>query len=441
MNPTGGVIDLFSNPYQDTIHFQLPLFLSNGGGTSELDSIVPALAHLGISGVRFDHGYGKLRITIPGLKRGNQSFQTLLTPGSEDTLIDISSYQLELTNLPDRKNLIDVRIDVFFPKQQNILFVTPPMAQFGFEIAVDEWEIIYGYIGQGSIEFQPAFFNTDFDRKFPDGDFYFAEPQLKFRSINSFGIPLGMGFSPITAQTGIAGMIELTGPGVPTPPDYFYPSWPRVGSEEPEAGDSLVIDYQNSNLKEIISAEPERIDYQLVFITNPGEEKQQNMVRSSDYFYSQVDLELPFHGKASELSLKDTLAINLSDQNIPLDEDVRNVIFKLYYENYFPADIHLQLYLANEFMVITDTLFESFSEIKGTEPTASREEDPVFVSGEVQTSLPGTRIEDIKNARYLIGEARLTTVGERDDVKIFDNQHLFMSLGVILDIKTTLEDF
>ncbi|MBE0654567.1 MAG: hypothetical protein IH594_12255, partial [Bacteroidales bacterium] len=218
--PGGETIDLSLASYELSVESHLSLFMSNSGVKAELDSIVPLMARISVSSIQFGNAYAELEIIIPGLKQGNQSFRTLITPNSGDILIDVSNYHLELLNLPGQKNLIDVRINVFYPEQAVMLNASDPLAQFRFELFLDEWEIIYGYIGQETIELPPASFSTNFSRDFPEGEFYFADPLLKFKTINSFGVPLGMSFSPITAETLLAGMIELKGPGVPVPPDY-----------------------------------------------------------------------------------------------------------------------------------------------------------------------------------------------------------------------------
>ncbi|MGC9342678.1 MAG: hypothetical protein ACP5E3_08265, partial [Bacteroidales bacterium] len=440
-NPTNGVIDLFSGYYKTDFAFKMPLFLSNTGGSSDLDSVLFSNVGISISDIVFPPALGEITLTIPGLKSDGVSFTTTLTPEMNHQIVDIADYTLELTSDEEMNNLIDVEFEVYYPRQNKILYATRPLVEFSFYLNFRQWNTIYGYLGNETINFQRNSFFTDFDNNFPDGEFFFQDPSLRFRTRNSYDIPIAMGLSSLYANTDASGIIELEGPGVPVPPDYFYPAYPDNSNGIKEALDSLILDKENSNLKDITASEPQRIVYDAFFETNYSEEKIQNIIFSESEFNTRVDLHLPFYGRASKLAIRDTLAVNFSEFDMPVEDIINQAIFKLYYENTYPADIKLQLYLANRELVITDTLFEDFSSIPGARPTNSYQENPEFVSGEIEASIPGSEIEHLREARYIIGEARLTTVGERDDIKIFTNQGLFMRLAVIFDISTNIEDF
>jgi hypothetical protein len=201
------------------------------------------------------------------------------------------------------------------------------------------------------------------------------------------------------------------------------------------------LDRDNSNLKELMASQPQRIAYRAIFSTNPGIEKEPNVIYNDSRFTTQVDLNLPFYGRADSLTVRDTLSINFSEIDIPVEEAIDEAIFKLYYENSYPADILLQLYLADENFIITDTLFHTFTLVNGAAPSEFYSENPDFVAGELETSIPGDDIDNVRQARYIFGEALLTTVGSRDDVRVFENQSLFLRLAVIFDISTNIEDF
>lgn len=440
-NPTKGIIDLQSGYFKTDFSFQLPLFLSNTGGSSDLDSVIFSLINIHISDVVFPPALGEINIRIPGLKSGGESFTTTLTPAMENILLDITDYTLELSRTAEENNLIDIEIEAYYPRQNKILYATRPLVEFNFDIEFAEWKTIYGYLGNETIDFPGNSFYTDIENIFPDGEFYFQDPRLKFRINNSYDVPILMGLSGLNAETSNQGTIELKGPGVPSDPNYFYPAFPDNSKGLTEAIDSLTLNSNNSNLKDITSSKPQSINYRAYFETNYEEKKVQNIVYDDSEFSMRVDLNLPFYGRARNLAIRDTLAVNFSQFDIPVEEIIQQVIFKLYYENSYPADIDLQLYLADQNLVITDTLFDSFSSIKGATPTSEYTENPDFVSGEIQTAVPGSRIDIIHQARFIIGEARLTTVGDRDDVKIFSNQSLFMRLAVIFDISTNLDDF
>lgn len=440
-NPTNNVIDLFSGYYQTSFTYQLPLFLSNTGGSSELDSIRFSMIGIEISNIQFPPAIGEIEIKIPGLKSGGVPYTALLVPGMDNHLADIQDYSLELAHTSDAKNLIDLEITVFYPRQNKILFASNPLVEFDFIINFRTWDVIYGYLGNEAINLQRRSINTDFDENFPDGEFYFQDPQLRFRIINSYDIPVGFAITPVSITTRDAGVLQLSGSGVPLPSEYFYPAYPDNSNGIRIARDSLIFDGENSNLKDITSSKPEMISFRAFVEINPEDEKEQNIIYSGSQFQAYVDLELPFYGKAELLTIKDTIAIDLSNINIPVEELVENIIFKLYYENSYPADIDLRLLLADQEMVVFDTLLEKSSIIKGAKPMENYSENPAYTAGEIEESMPGSRINDLRRTRFIIGEARLNSVDNRDDAKIFENQSLYMNIAVIFDIIANIEDF
>ncbi|MFW5877918.1 MAG: hypothetical protein ACOCUP_02270, partial [bacterium] len=370
-----------------------------------------------------------------------KSFEMILTPGENRIFSNINGYSLELVHEESRKNLIEVEISLNFPQQNNILFATLPLINFSFEIELEEWEKIFGYLGSENIDFGRINFSTDIQDNFPGGEFYSVEPALNFKTSNSFSIPMALGISEIIAQTTNAGAIRVTGPGVPTPPDYFYPAYPHPEKMPEEARDSMTIDSENSNLEEVTTSSPESMSYHVEFLTNPDGISYENVIHNESKFSTRVELQLPFHGRAKSLTVMDTMDIDFSNLNVPSDNAIKQVIFKIYYENSFPAEIDLQLYLADENLLITDTVFNSAAKVRAAEPSDVFIEDPEFVSGELEASMPWEKLPNVRAARYIIGEALMSTNKDYEQVKIFDNQSLFLNMGIVFDISTSIEDF
>ncbi len=440
-NPKRGIIDLSKDSYQFEILARIPFFLSNSGANAELDSIVLSSGILRISEIVFPEAIGQVRIVIPGLKLNGKSFQVDLNSYDNFIFSEINEYTLGLTSEEERKNLIDVKIYFDFPRQPNILFASIPLLSFDFQIIAQEWETIYGYLGRDTFDFGRVSFSTNIKENFPGGEFYSIKPTLTFKTHNSYAVPLAMRLSNIIAQTEESGEILLMGEGIPEPPNYFFPAYPEAPMNLEVARDSFVINTANSNLDEITTSSPTRIDYGVEFFINPENRKVNNIVFSESSFLTKVELQLPFHGSAKLLSVKDTMRFDFSQLNIPVDEMIDQVIFKLYYENTFPAEIDLQLYLADENLEVTDTLFKSVKKVKPAKPVDDFLEEYDFVSGEMEAFLSGTELQKIRDTRFIIGEALLSTNENYNVVKIFDNQYLFLNIGIVFDIMTSIEDF
>ena len=439
-NPTGGVIDLSSGSYEMNYSARIPLFLSNTGINAEIDSVTLSSGIISIREAQVPGVIMETRIIIPGLKLNGNSFHLELLPENEGINYGLSGYTLELNSEEQRNNLIDIEVYISYPSQNHILPVLEPLIHFNFDLSIREWYKITGYLGQEIINIGQNSIITDLNSLFTGGEFYFADPNLILTTSNSFSVPIGLGLSHLNAESS-AGIVLISGTGIPVPPDYFHPAYPQPGNSLLEISDSVKIDSKNTNLAEIISYKPYTINYNLELLMNPGNEKTENTIYSKSRFAADFRLELPFHGSARTIPFQDTLHFDLSRLNFPMDQDIRNVIFRLYYENSFPAEIEIQLYLADENLMIIDTLLETPTKIEAAEPVDRSSENPAFVSGQLETSIPGNELQNVRNGRFMILEGVLNTNESYDIVKIFDNQGLKANLSVIFDIKSNIEDF
>jgi hypothetical protein len=431
---------IISGSYDLQLSGEIPLVLSNSGDDALIDSVVISSGFLELSGIELFDQNSIAYIIIPGLKLNGNIYEAEITSGTNLIRQDISGYTLELTSEESINNLIEFQVIVTYPGNFYVIDESVPLLNFNFNLGIQQWERIHGFLGVENIDI--GFLNvfTDLESTFPEGDFHFVEPELRIKTTNSFSIPLGMELTEISADTRESGNLILNGPGVPVPPDYFLPAFPDPGISFTETSDSLIIHSGNSNLNEIISSNPSEIDAQVGLLTNPGDIKQTNIIFPESKLSTRLELELPFHGSADSLLVRDTMNIDFSSLEFPKDDIIKNVIFKLYYENSFPADIELRLYLADINLQVTDTLFES-TNINATPAVDLYVEFPAYVSGEVEDILPGERLQIVKNAKYFIAEVYISTKESDGNVKIFDNQHLFFNLGVIFDIHTNIEDF
>ena len=138
--------------------------------------------------------------------------------------------------------------------------------------------------------------------------------------------------------------------------------------------------------------------------------------------------------------VKDTLSANLGKLNFPVDEDINKLVFKLYYENTIPADIDFQIYLADQNYSVIDTFVISSGSIKSPGMSESNEVVPEPAIGQIETELEGSRLENFRAGRYLIGEAFIAPSTSDTDITFSNPRTLRLNLGVIFDIDTNIED-
>jgi len=436
INLPGQEVSLEENFYSVTHEFLLPL-VNNGWEGMVLDSMVIRSARIDLSRLNSQFPGTEIEITMPGLRKNGSGFILSILPDSPAQQIELDNYSLVLSGDELRNNLIEFNVRIISDDPEIFAESEDVIASFNFNLTISAWDVLYGYAGKGIFTFGPESFQTSFSDIFTDGNVYFKEPVLKLITGNSFSLPLAIEIPEAGALTGM-GQIFLSGEGVPKAPDYFYPDYPAGNSV---VWDSLLIARENSNLVEIISSFPEEIFYTIRVQANPGEVKERNAIYSNSSFSANLNLELPFIGSADAIVLTDTMELNIDNISIPAEDDLNELRFKLYYENSFPADIRLHVYLANEANEVTDTLFGGEDLIIGPPAADQYSEDPAYTSGELQTTIPGSRVDAILGSRYLIGKAVLSTSGQNADVTFFDNQSLFLQLGVVFDITKEVDDF
>ena len=117
------------------------------------------------------------------------------------------------------------------------------------------------------------------------------------------------------------------------------------------------LNTSNSNIKPMIENLPDKFGYSMQVITNPLG----NISGSNDFIYSdrllkaKLNMEIPLSIVANNLTLADTLDLNISQSNGT--QNINDGSITLFANNGFPFDAKLQMYLLNENNTIRDSIF------------------------------------------------------------------------------------
>lgn len=432
LNTSAHAVDLSMKPYRIDTVFHLPVRFVEIGDPARLDSIILNEATLTFTGILATEKFFSAKIVIPGLRQNGVAFETVVSETSANLSFDLTGYTIIAEERNDGSNHLTVYTDIIFSIQNDDIQPDEQLLAYDIWLDIYSWELIYGNLVQEIIDLGTNSLFTNLEASFQAGQFYFREPELRFHTQNSFSFPTAMSINPILAQSVSAGDLLLSGKGIPSPPDFFYPAYPRIEGTYSSVTDSVILNTENTNLRDFISTNPYRIQYSSLLVINPESLQNQSVISRDSKFSTQVELYLPFYGKARDLGINSLMSFNLADFNTTEDENISGVLFKLYYKNSYPADIDLQLYIADQNLQVTDTVFVSPQKIQGVLPEDHYTPDPPFRSGELQAWFEEKDIDNLRNAKYIIGESVLNTVS-LDDVKIFSNQNLNLNLGVVID--------
>ena len=127
---------------------------------------------------------------------------------------------------------------------------------------------------------------------------------------------------------------------------------------------SLNIDNSNSNITSFLNNLPDQLQYSLDVKINPNG----NVSNFNDFAYYDgpmnvnMDLTLPLSLIASGMQLSDTMDFNLS--NSPSSAYITSGVFNLIFDNGFPIEAEVQIYLYDEAWHLVDSLFAPTTHIR-----------------------------------------------------------------------------
>ncbi len=278
------------------------------------------------------------------------------TPGVYNLLVDLSGYTIDLTG-PSGTQINTIYTSLTANIGATPVTVTPADSLI---IGNTFFDIIpyyaKGYFGNNTYNVGPSTSNfTLFDR-IVDGTLQLEDVDFNFKIENPIGMDARLyvsNISSINTRTGTT--INLT--------NSMIGSTININRAAESGGivyptfANFPLNTTNSNIKPMIENLPNKFGYTMQIITNPLG----NISGSNDFIYSDrlmkasLDMEIPLSLVANNLTLQDTLALNISQTGGT--QNIHEGTITLFANNGFPFDAQLQLYLLNESNVVTDSIF------------------------------------------------------------------------------------
>jgi len=388
---------------------------------------------------------GKITMTFPTLKKDNSKFISEFgLTGNKTYDNNDAIYNLGLNSEGSNHNLIQVVLQTKDTVRQDII-PGDTISSFSIDFNIISWEVVYGYLGQHDIDLGQNYFVVDFYQPIPAGSFHFEDPRLKIITENSYGIPMDVFFNTISFATRYERNRQLTGSGVPDEQNPWPIAYPSADKPGTLVKDSIEINNNNSNLADILDQVPERMTFSAKASTNPDGDTVENSVTPESKASAKVNLVLPLFGYTRNLAMADTFAFQLDDFNLYRQKEINQVIFKFNFKNTFPAAIRTQLYFADKYMRVMDSVFEEPYTIPGAPPVDTKTDNPPAVEDEVNIPFSADKITMLRKASYIIANGHVSTTGSEENpprnVKFFDNNLLTVHMGLIFDLKVEMNQF
>ena len=294
---------------------------------------------------------------------------------------------------------------------------------FSFSFADLAHSQTYGYFGTKEVPLQDSFIDMSFFEKFGDSGIDFKDPVIRILATNSYGFPLGLSLSNLSATNNDGTVLPLTGMISEKLQYINYPENDPTGLRTTE----MTIDRQNSNIKQLFAATPTRFNLPLITVSNPHEYASVplNFITDSSYLQTITVVELPLEVKL------DTFVTNLvySLRGVDLDK-VADASLRIHTFNKIPLKATLALSLSDADSVPFYFLKERLALAAPPLDENGRTIDATSLLAEVFLYPEGTAA--LKQAENLTVSIIIDSPTPSDDdyIKLFADDEIIVSVSI-----------
>ncbi len=288
-----------------------------------------------------------------------------------------------------------------------------------------QFSYLEGFFGNTKFEGERDSVDIDIFKDWEQSNVHFENPTIKLDIQNSFGIPT-------RSDIKVFDVLTVNGQSIPIESDYIdngvidfaYPTLAEVGQSK---NTMLTMNAGNSNVKDLLSAKPVGIDYQVDAIANPTNDLSiKGFITDSSFYSVKMLFDIPLHGRASGFDAVDSFEVDFSDYDV-----LKEVEFKLVADNNMPIGIATQGYFLDSAGVVLDSLFDTIGyPIEGAPVDA----DGIVTSKQTTTTFvtfDAARFDGIRKAAKLEIHAFLSTTNSgQTSVKIFSDQDVEIRMGM-----------
>ncbi len=361
------------------------------------------------------------------------------TPGIYNQTYNLSGYVLDLTGINKNKiNTIYTSLTALVSPLGHAVLVNPTdslvikntfqkfipyyakgyFGQSTFKVGPSETEFsMFKSIVDGTIQLEDVNFNLSIEN--PIG----LDAQIFINNLNSInshkGTNIGLANSIIGSPININRAAESGGNVFST-----YKNFP--------------LNTSNSNIKQMLENLPDKFGYSMQMITNPLG----NVSGSNDFIYSdkllkvKMDMEIPLSLVANNLTLVDTLPLNIGGNNG--SGNINSGKITLIADNGFPFNAALQIYLLNNNNIAFDSLFIGANTI-GAAPINSNLRAIDKKTTTIVIPLSEAKMNLLYNTKKTIFKIKFNTSAQPQYIKIYSNYSIDFTLIGDINYKIQLK--
>jgi hypothetical protein len=368
----------------------------------------------------------EVRISIP-------SFRSLASVPLSSAVRGSGAISLDNYTLFLNDNKFDLKV-VLILKQRPTPIVIAPGTSINVQLQFRNFEFSYikGFLGEQSEVLDPDHVEMgDFGDLFEDAEISLANPKVSLSVTSEYGVPCLIDFTTLEARKdGAAPLPILLSPSNPVTLAY-----PTI------LGDSETTTVSITNVSELLAYAPTSLHYQATATINDGLTSGTNFVIDTSAMNVKMDLEIPLYGHASNITLQDTVDVDLSDIE---QSELEKAALKLKITNELPLDGSLQFFLVDENYALLGVLLDDdqMNILPGSTVNASGD----LVSAglyDALIELDQSKLDNLFETKRIIFVVNLQTSrnasGAAQDVKFKADYSIEIEAGVMADLKLKIQ--
>ena len=337
--------------------------------------------------------------------------------------INLSDYIVKLN-----KNKFNLKLVLVLKKSTTSVIISPnTFVSLKLSFLGMDFSYIKGFFGDQTSSLPAETIDIGaFGTSLDDANVSFAQPKITLEVVNDNGVPCLVDFKKFEAQNGAQTLAVVLNPANPI--SVAYPT---------QLGTSAKTSVSVVNVKELLDFSPTQFYYKVDARINKGLTTGNNFVADTSKMRVSLNVEVPLYGHASNISLLDTVKLDLANFN---QSTINTASLKTKVSNELPLDAKIQFYLTDDKYKILDSLLtpSQTSLINGSTVTASGDlESPGIVDQLIE--LEKSKIDQIFIAKYIIIKAIMNTSKKTDgtfpNVKFKSQYKMKVDLGLLANLK------
>lgn len=328
------------------------------------------------------------------------------------------------------KNKFNVKLVLVLKKRATAVAI-PINAKINISLSMKGMDFSYikGFFGDKTATLPPQTFEIGvFESSLNKAKVSLVQPVVTLSVRDDYGIPTQISFSQLEAQK----------PGAALP-FQISPASPITLNVPTVFGNSATTAISVLNGSELISFSPTMLAYAATARINKGLTSGNNFLADTSKLRVTMSVEVPLYGKASGVTLADTLKLDFGDLNA---SSVILASLKVKTVNEMPLDANIQFYLTDQNYHILDSVFANNQTylIKASTVTSAGDLSKAGTS-DLLLDLSADKLNKLFSSNHLIIRSKLNTTKDANgvllNVKFKSTYKLKMNVGLMAKLNVS----